>query len=207
MRQIRYTTRRLTMDLLTSVLDPARLTAEEALDCYRLRWQVERLFFDLKEVLDLRHFYLASPQGVAQQVYAAAAVYAAMRVAQARTAQEHRLSPEELSPAKLFPRVARVSIVIVDAELAFAATQRANPRVRLTKPDWAELPRCKFHYGRCWLNGVEASVVSVGTVQVAVDGNRSRISPAHVSSSYLRCARQCCSLAGASPASPTEYGL
>jgi hypothetical protein len=138
MRQIRYTTRRLTVDLLTSVLDPARLPAEEALACYRLRWQVERLFFDLKEVLDLRHFYLASPQGVAQQVYAAASVYAAMRVAQARIAQEHHLAPEDLSPAKLFPRVARVSIVIVDAERVFAATQRANPRVRLTKPDWAE---------------------------------------------------------------------
>jgi hypothetical protein len=140
MRQIRYTARRLTMDLLTSVLDPTRLTAEAALECYRLRWQVERLFFDLKEVLDLRHFYLASPQGVAQQVYAAATVYAAMRVAQARIAKRHDLTPEQLSPAKLFPRVARVSIVIVDAELAFAATQRANPRVRLTKPDWAELP-------------------------------------------------------------------
>jgi len=140
MRQIRYTTRRLTVDLLTSVLDSARLPAEEALECYRLRWQVERLFFDLKEVLDLHHFYLASPHGVAQHVYAAASVYAAMRVAQARIAQKHQLAPEQLSPAKLFPRVARVSIVIVDAELAFAATQRANPRVRLTKPDWAELP-------------------------------------------------------------------
>lgn len=140
MRQIRYTTRRLTVDLLTSVLDPARLPAEDALDCYRLRWQVERLFFDLKEVLDLHHFYLASPQGVAQQVYAAASVYAAMRVAQARIAQKHRLAPEELSPSKLFPRVARVSIVLVDAERVFAATQRANPRVRLTKPNWADLP-------------------------------------------------------------------
>ena len=140
MRQIRYTARRLTMDLLTTVLDPARLTAQDALETYRLRWQVERLFYDLKEVLDLRHFYLASPPGVAQQVYAAASVYAAMRVAQARIAQKHRLSPEELSPAKLFPRVARTSIVIVDAENVFAATQRANPRVRLRKPNWADLP-------------------------------------------------------------------
>src|SRR5579884_708660 len=86
LRQIRYTTRRLTVDLLTSVLEPVRLPAEDALACYRLRWQVERLFFDLKEVLDLHHFYLASPQGVAQQVYAAASVYAAMRVAQAHIA-------------------------------------------------------------------------------------------------------------------------
>ena len=140
MRHIRWRARREAVDLLTTVLKPTQLRAEEALTCYRLRWQVERLFFDLKEVLDLHHFYLASPRGVAQQVYAAGLVYAAMRVAQARIAERHDLMPEQLSPAKLFPRVARVSIVIVDAESAFAATQRANPGVVLTKPDWAELP-------------------------------------------------------------------
>lgn len=140
MRHIRWRARREALDLLTTVLEPARLRAEEALICYRLRWQVERLFFDLKEVLDLHHFYLASPRGVAQQVYAAGLVYAAMRTAQARIAERHGLTPEQLSPAKLFPRVARVSIVIVDAELAFAATQRVNPGVVFTKPDWAELP-------------------------------------------------------------------
>ncbi len=86
MRHIRWRARRESLDLLTTVLDPSRLSAEEALERYRLRWQVERLFFDLKEVLDLHHFYLASPRGVAQQVYAAAVVYAAMRAAQARLA-------------------------------------------------------------------------------------------------------------------------
>lgn len=139
-RHIRWRARRESLDLLTTVLDPAQLRAEEALACYRLRWQVERLFFDLKEVLDLHHFYLASPRGVAQQVYAAALVYAAMRVAQARLAEDHQRSPEDLSPAKLFPRVARASMAIVFAELSFEATQRANPGVTLTKPDWAVLP-------------------------------------------------------------------
>jgi len=140
MRHIRWRARREALDLLTTVLEPSRLRAEEALTCYRLRWQVERLFSDLKEVLDLHHFYLASPRGVAQQVYAAGVVYAAMRAAQARIAETQGLTPEQLSPAKLFPRVARASIAIVDAELAFAATQRANRGVVLTKPDWAELP-------------------------------------------------------------------
>ncbi|HKV43838.1 MAG TPA: hypothetical protein VJT32_04070 [bacterium] len=59
---------------------------------------MERLFFDLKEVLDLHHFYLASPQGGAQQVYAAASVYAAMRVAQAHIAHDHQLSPSSCRP-------------------------------------------------------------------------------------------------------------
>ncbi len=140
MRQLRYTTRRVTLDLLTSVLDPTRLRAADALECYRLRWQVERLFFDLKAVLDLHRFYLASPQGVAQQVYAAALVYVALRVAQARIAQEHHLTPEDLSPAKLFPRVARASVEITAAELYFLAIQRVNPTVVLHKPDWSTLP-------------------------------------------------------------------
>ncbi|HLN13182.1 MAG TPA: IS4 family transposase [bacterium] len=140
MRQIRYTQHRLTIDLLTSVLDPRRLPAKDALACYRLRWQVERLFSDLKGVLDLHHFYLASPRGVAQQVYVAAMVYAAMRVAQARIAGEHDLTPEELSPTKLFPRLARASLTFVLGDLHFEATQQVNPRVRLIKPDWSELP-------------------------------------------------------------------
>ncbi len=139
-RHIRWRARGEALDLLTTVLEPTRLRAEEALACYRQRWQVERLFFDLKEVLDLHHFSLASPRGVAQQVHAAALVYAAMRVAQARIAHEQHLTPEQLSPARLFPRVARASMAIVDAELFFVATQRANPGVVLTKPDWGVLP-------------------------------------------------------------------
>jgi hypothetical protein len=35
------------------VLDPKELTAEEALALYPWRWKVERLCFDVKEVLNL----------------------------------------------------------------------------------------------------------------------------------------------------------
>ena len=34
------------------VLAPVRLSVEEALDLYPYRWSVERMFFDLKEVLN-----------------------------------------------------------------------------------------------------------------------------------------------------------
>jgi hypothetical protein len=34
--------------VLTNVLAPTRLSAEEALDLYPYRWSVERMFFDLK---------------------------------------------------------------------------------------------------------------------------------------------------------------
>jgi len=45
-------------ELLTNVLDSRRLSAEEALSLYP-RWSIERMFFDLKEVLNLKHFYAA----------------------------------------------------------------------------------------------------------------------------------------------------
>lgn len=138
-RHIRYRAHRQSLEVLTSVLDPQRLSAEEALQLYRARWTVERLFFDLKEVLNLHHFYLASPRGVAHQIYAAAMVYAAFRVAQARIAQSQGLEPEQLSPARLFPRVAAASLAILFGEAYFEATQKRNPGVPLVKPTWEEL--------------------------------------------------------------------
>ncbi len=57
-------------EVLTNVLAPARLSAEEALDLYPYRWSVERMFFDLKEVLNLNRLYAANPNAVAMQVYA-----------------------------------------------------------------------------------------------------------------------------------------
>jgi hypothetical protein len=88
------------------VLAPARLSAEEALDLYPYRWSVERMFFDLKEVLNLNRLYAANPNAVARQVYAAAIVYNALRVAQSDGAAQVGWAPERLSPAKFFPKVA-----------------------------------------------------------------------------------------------------
>jgi hypothetical protein len=128
-------------ELLTNVLDPQRLTAEEALALYPWRWKVERLFFDLKEVLNLHRLYLSSPNGVAMQVYAAAIVHTAFRVAQGQVAVTAGIAPEEISPAKFFPRLAVASIGLTWAELAFVAIQQVNPGVRLRKPNWQE---CAF---------------------------------------------------------------
>ena len=126
--------------LLTNVLDPKRLSAQEALGLYPFRWQVERLFFDLKQVLDLHRFYAASPNGVAMQVYGAAIVHTALRIAQAEIARDVNLEPEDLSVAKLFPRVAVAFQSAAGAEVMFAATVRANRGVRIKKPDMHGLP-------------------------------------------------------------------
>src|SRR5438093_1420608 len=93
-------------EVLTNVLAPARLSAEEALDLYPYRWSVERMFFDLKEVLNLNRLYAANPNAVAMQVYAAAIVYNTLRVAQSEGAAQVGWAPEQLSPAKFYPKVA-----------------------------------------------------------------------------------------------------
>ena len=67
-------------------------------------------------------------------------VHAAFRIAQADIAQKHDLAPEELSPQKLFPLLALTSIKLIEAEFYFEATQAANPRVKLRKPSWKNIP-------------------------------------------------------------------
>jgi hypothetical protein len=79
LRYIRWRRGGTRYEVLTNVLAPERLSAEEALDLYPYRWSVERMFFDLKEVLNLNRLYAANPNAVAMQVYAAAIVYNALR--------------------------------------------------------------------------------------------------------------------------------
>jgi len=106
LRYIRWRRGGTRYEVLTNVLAPVRLSAEEALDLYPYRWSVERMFFDLKEVLNLNRLYAANPNAVAMQVYAAAIVYNALRVAQSDGAAQVGWAPERLSPAKFYPKVA-----------------------------------------------------------------------------------------------------
>lgn len=139
---------KLRRDILTSVLDPQMLTATEALSLYPFRWTVERVFFDLKETLNLHRFYTANPNGVAMQVYATSMIYNAFRVAQCNLAVEHGVAPEDFSPAKLFPRLAQASADLAAMEWTFLAVQRTN-RMRLKKPDFNASP-----FGRTTLQAV-----------------------------------------------------
>ncbi len=109
MQMLRYICWRghgLRYEVLTNVLDATRMPPEDAVALYPYRWGVERMFFDLKEVLNLNRLYAANPNAVAMQVYAAAIVYNGMRVAQSEAAAQVDVAPEEISPAKFFPKVA-----------------------------------------------------------------------------------------------------
>lgn len=136
LRLIRFKEGRRVRELLTNVLDPKRLTAEEALDLYPCRWTIERMYFDLKEVLNLNRFYPANPNAVGMQVYAGALVYTAMRIAQGEVAEEAGLEPEEISPAKFFPKMAAACTSYVAGEHMIAEMIRLNRGKRLKRPSW-----------------------------------------------------------------------
>ena len=130
-----------TYEAMTNNLDPEHLSTKDIVLLYPWRWKIERLFFDLKEVLNLNKFYAANPNAVAMQVYAAAMVHVAFRIAQADIAQQASIEPEDISPKKLFPRLALVSIVILEAEYTAEEMCRLNHGVKLRKPDWHNHPR------------------------------------------------------------------
>ncbi len=129
-----------TYEAVTNVLDPRRLSAQDVITLYPLRWTIERLFYDLKEVLNLKKFYAANPNAVAMQVYAAAIVHVAFRIAQAKVAEQVDLPPEELSPKKLFPHLALASIKLLEGEWWIEEVQKANPGVDLRKPSMKRTP-------------------------------------------------------------------
>ncbi len=135
-RLIRLTLGEKTYEFVTNVLDPKRLSAAEIADLYADRWEVERMFYDLKEVLNLNRFYCGNANAVAMQLYASAIVHTAMRVAQGRIAADVKVKPEDISQAKLFPLLGATSAALATFELGFLFTKQANPGVKLRKPDW-----------------------------------------------------------------------
>lgn len=145
LRLIRYRGQGRRLDLLTSVLDPKMLSAEDAVRLYGLRWSVERLFLDLKETLDLHGLYAMHPNIVAQQVYAAALVHVAFRIAQAKIAQKAGVLPEQLSPAKLFPKLAQAANDYCVSQIRDAGIRQANPGVEIKFPSMRTMP---FAYTR-----------------------------------------------------------
>lgn len=129
-----------THQALTNVLDSERLPPQDVAALYPQRWKIERLFYDLKVVLNLKRLYAANPNAVAMQVFATAMVHVAFRITQADIAEEHGIAPEELSPEKLFPLLALTAIKLLEAEFYFEATQAANPHVTLKRPSWKDIP-------------------------------------------------------------------
>lgn len=145
LRMIRYRCQGRRLDLLTSVLDPKMLSAEDAVKLYGMRWSVERLFLDLKDTLDLHCLYASHPNLVAQQVYASAMVHAAFRVAQAKIAWRAKILPEQISSGKLFPKLAQAANDYCVCQLRDDRIRQANPGVEIRFPSLRTMP---FAYTR-----------------------------------------------------------
>jgi len=142
-RLIRLKANGKTHEAMTNVLDPEVLSAETIVDLYPLRWQVERLFFALKVVLNLKEFYAANPNAVAMQIYAAAAVHAVFRIAQGEVAEKLGVAPEEISTDKIFPRLAIAAYAVAMREVLHEEYQRQVPDKKLRKPSWNRFPFTK----------------------------------------------------------------
>jgi hypothetical protein len=136
LRWIRFRANGVVFELLTNVLDPRKLPADLAWGLYPYRWSIERMFYDLKEVLNLNCFYAGNPNAVAMQVYAAAMVYTAFRVAQGRAARDAGVPPEEISTEKFFPKVAAISATWTGIQIGTRAIVQMNPGRPLRLPNW-----------------------------------------------------------------------
>jgi hypothetical protein len=142
LRLIRYSDGKRKLEVFTSVLDVKKLPPATVVELYGLRWGIERMFYDLKIVLNLNRFYAGNPNAIAAQVYTGTMVYNAFRIMQGRIAQTHGIRPETLSPAKLYPRLIDACSGIAEYELTWHETVKANPNVKLHKPSykaWATL--------------------------------------------------------------------
>ena len=137
--------------LATTVLDPQKLPAAKLLALYRRRWTIERMFHDLKRVLNLHRVYAANTNAVAMQVFACAIVHTALRVTQTRIARTHKLVPEALSTEKLFPRIAAAHYRLLEVVEVFELTRQANRGLHLVEPDWAALPLYRVRLKRVLL--------------------------------------------------------
>lgn len=149
LRRVTLKQGRHTYRALTNVLDAKRLSAEEIATLYPLRWQVERLFYSLKVVLNLKEFYASDPNTVAMQVYTAAAVHATFRVAQGSAAMKLALAPEEISSEKLFPRLAICAYAYALREVLHEEYQAQVSGWKLRKPRLS-----KFGFMRLRLSNV-----------------------------------------------------
>jgi hypothetical protein len=128
------------LELFSNVLDRTRLSAVEAFDLYRARWTIERVFYDLKEVLSLNRFHGANTNVVGMQVFSAAIVHTALRIAQGRIAEQVGIAPEALSPKKLFPKVAAAAQAMAVTQHTLIVVQELNPELKLKLPTMRQMP-------------------------------------------------------------------
>lgn len=88
--------------VLTDLLDPKAFPAEDLLECYLSRGQIEGVFQKITEVFSLKRLIASQPKGTVLQLSFCLLLYNLIQVVRAYVAQGQGLTPEEVSAEMLF---------------------------------------------------------------------------------------------------------
>jgi Transposase DDE domain len=136
--------------VLTDLLDPTAFPAEDLLECYLSRGQIEGVFQKITEVFSLKRLIASQPKGTVLQLSFCLLLYNLIQVVRAYVAQGQGLTPEEVSAEMLFVDVQKQLTALTEvvpeeaiAKLVPAAPTPAQVRARLKmllgglwKPIW-----------------------------------------------------------------------
>jgi hypothetical protein len=83
--------------LLTTLTDPAEVTAAELVDLYHMRWSIETVYRELKHALDIQNLRSATPRGVLKEVQIQVILHNLVRWVMTEAAAKARCIPVALS--------------------------------------------------------------------------------------------------------------
>jgi hypothetical protein len=116
------------------------------------------------------------------QVYAAALVYNALRVAQSEGAAQVGVAPETISPAKFYPKVVTATFLYLH-EQQWSVSGASGSRGTISVGSRDGAAGVGLRSVLCRWNAATSTGVAVGSVPRAVSGSRSRMSVAVADSS------------------------
>jgi hypothetical protein len=93
--------------VLTSLLDPIRVPAEDLLGLYAERWGIERMFQKVTEVFQLQQLIGSTPEGAVFQGALCLLLYNVLEVLRGYVAEEQGRSAAEVSSEMLFTSLTR----------------------------------------------------------------------------------------------------
>lgn len=135
--------------LVTTLLDPVLYPAEELVELYANRWEIETSFDELKYHLDPDHLTLRSvkPGGIAQEIWGYLALYNLIRYEMTRVATLHTVEPRRVSFQNTYLMLQAVWIMAANSDDLTSAAHFLERQERnvglLILP-----PRRKRTYGR-----------------------------------------------------------
>jgi len=102
MRELRYALprrgqRTLGVTIATTLLDPARYSKSAIAELYRVRWQVETHFAELKTTLKMRRVKSRTPEGVIKELTAYALVYNLVHAVMEEAARRQGVAASRIS--------------------------------------------------------------------------------------------------------------